>query len=160
MDGTENRGGFFNNHREEGTAKVMGIQPRKNTATDRKTSEGGKTVVETNRKIGRSQGTNTEVSGAMEGSTEGIHENGKVKTQGEKHEGEGDKISKGNLDETKEREDIDMGMAWVTEAQEDCDVLARLEINATKKASDAEAQVDWAKDNTGPLAMCFEANVG
>lgn len=53
-----------------------------------------------------------------------------------------------------------MGMAWVTEAQEDCDVLARLEINATKKSSDAEAQVDWAKDNTGPLAMCFEANVG
>lgn len=114
MDGTENRGGFFNNHREEGAARVMGIQPRKNTTTDRKTSEGEETVVETNRKTGCSQGTSIEVLRAMKGSTEGIHENGKVKTQGEKHEGEGDKISKGNLDETKKREDIDMGMARVT----------------------------------------------
>lgn len=44
--------------------------------------------------------------------------------------------------------------------QKDCNVSAGLEISATKKASNVEAQVDWAKYNIGPLAMCFEPNVG
>lgn len=48
VDSMEDRGGFFNKHREEGVERVMGIQPRKNTTTDRKTSEGKETVVETN----------------------------------------------------------------------------------------------------------------
>ena len=100
------------------------------------------------------------VSGALGESSEGKHENGNVKIQREKNAGVLDEISMGNLNETKEHEDTDMGIPRETATYKDCDVSTGLVNSTTKEASEAEVQVSWAETNTGPLAMCFKPNKG
>ena len=156
MDSTEEGGGLNNKHKEEGIERGMRNQQGKSTAPDQQTKNGGVTAARTIRSAGLSPRPNAEVSRALGESSEGKHENGNVKTRRERNIG----ISMGNLNETKELEDTDMGIPWETATYEDCDVSIGLVNSTTKEASEAEVQVSWAKTNTGPLAMSFEPNKG
>ena len=160
VESTGEGGRLNNKHKDEGFERGMRNQPGKSTAPDQQTENGGVTAARKSRPVGLSQRPNTEVSGVLGESSEGKHENGNEKFQGEKNAGMLYENSIGNMNETKKHEDTNMGSPRETATREDWNVSTGLENSNTEKVSEVETQVSWAETNTGPLAMCYETNKG